>query len=239
MNYPKKMMRAGFLSLMFAASVSAQTLVEYTFGTGNTASNVTTSSATTTGSNVVAGSVFTKGAGINNFTLTSATGAPIGRSLFVTADKVDEGISAASTDWVGFTVSATSGNVLNLSDLSFYYAYTNTNGTITSSATFDVRSSLDGYATPLAVYNPSVVNSTTPSWTLANIDLSAPEYQGLSSISFRIILGDDGVGTSNTQLRLDTVNLSGVATVIPEPSAYGLLAGAGMLVVAFARRRMR
>lgn len=234
MNPTLSSLALGGLALVFASSLSAQTLVQYTFTQNNTGSSRNP---------VVAGVnaetfAFANGAGV---TITSSSiGNPDPRSYIVTANHVDEAISPASSDWLGFTISATEGHELNLSHLGFFYAYTNTQGVISSSATFDVRSSVDDYATSLFSNTLSVVNSTSPVWSQASIGLSATAYQGLETISFRIFLGDDGVGGTNTQLRLDTVTLSGVSTApVPEPSAAAALLGFAGLGFAASRRRAR
>lgn len=220
-------------ALIAAVPLSAETLVEYTFGTSSSTSN-----ATTTGTNVTT-AAFTRGGGLPAPTFSTTTGSPSARSIFVTSAAVDEAVSATSTDWLGFTISATPGNEMKLSSLSFYYAYSNTSGTTSGSATFDVRSSVDNYASSLAAYTLDVVNSTTPNWTLASISLtSLPSYQGLDTVSFRVFLNDGANASTNSQLRLDTVNLAGVsAAPVPEPSAFAAVAGLAVLGCAALRRR--
>src|SRR5690606_4306217 len=131
---------------------------------------------------------FARGGDLSSWTFSTAAGAPSPRALFVTSGQVAEDSSATSHDWLGFTISATASNTLKLSDLSFYYAYTNTSGSIAGTAFFDVRSSVDDYATSIDLFSQAVVNSTTPDWQQASIGLSAMGYQNLDSISFRIFL---------------------------------------------------
>lgn len=222
----------GLVSLPLASSLQAETLVQYNF-TSSTVSAARTPAII--GANVTT-AAFANGAGVS--IQSSSTGIPDPRSFFVASSVVDEAISPASTDWLGFTISATGDNVLNLSNLSFYYGYTNTSGTISGSATFDVRSSVDNYASSVASYTLDVANSTTPNWALASIGLSALPYQGLDTISFRIFLADGANASTNSQLRLDTVTLSGVsAAAIPEPSTAAALVGLCGLGFAASRRR--
>jgi hypothetical protein len=236
MNHPMtSSIRSGFalLGITLVSTLHAETLVQYDFTSSATA-------VTATGSNVVTQS-FAKGAGLTSTTL-SSTGFPSVKSIFVTSAQVDDQTALpANNDWLGFTISAEAGYKLNLSSLSFYYGYSNTSGTISGSATFDVRSSaVNDYGTSIWSGSLNVVNSTSPNWTLASIGLSAVSYQGLDTVSFRIYLNDGANTSTNSQLRIDTVALSGVSSNIPEPSTYALVAGVGGLVGAgFRRRRNR
>lgn len=223
---------SALLGMTLASALHADTLVQYKFPT-----NTKGQPATSADTNVVAGS-FVWGAGITPDWTSSSVGFDGGtdRSIFVTSAQVNEAISDSSGDYVGFTISAAEGYQLDLSALSFYFAHTNTNGTISSSATFDVRSSLD-YTTSIWSQSVNVVNNTSPTWSLADIDLTDSAYQDLESISFRIYLNDGENTSGNSQLRFDSVTLSGASTAIPEPSTYALLGGVGVLGLAVLRRR--
>ena len=234
MNYPTILFRAGLVSLLFAASIEADTLVQYTFASSLTA-------ATTSGANVTTASM-TKGAGVT-FTRSTGTGAgsPAG-SIFVEGSQVDEAISATSTDWVGFTITAASGYELNLTSLSFDYAFTYQGGAVPTSATFDVRSSVLGYGTSIDSFTATAVNiGTNPTWLPASVVLTGGDYQNLNSITFRIFLNDGSNASGTSYLRLDTLTLSGVAaTAVPEPASYAMFGGlAGLLVSVLGRRRSK
>ena len=237
MNYPTiSFLGLGLavIGLALAHPLRADTLAEYSFASSATA-------ATITGANVTP-SAFGKGAGISTSMgglLSSTTGNPA-KSLFITGDQIDEAVSATSTDYLTFTVTAAGAYKLNLSALSFDYAYTFTNtGTTTANvATYDVRSSVDSYASSIASFTTNAQSTgANPTWSPASVGLSAAAYQDLSSITFRIILADDGSTSATSYLRFDSVVLSGVASAIPEPSTYALLAGAGALALACGRRR--
>ena len=67
------------------------------------------------------------------------------------------------------------------------------------------------------------------------VDLSAPEFQGLSSaMTFRVYV-HDAIG--NPSQIMDRISLNGTATVIPEPSV-SLLLGGGFGLLAMRRRRV-
>ncbi|CAM3045428.1 PEP-CTERM sorting domain-containing protein [Rariglobus hedericola] len=234
MNYPTILARFSCVFFAFAASLPAQTLVQYAFTTSDT---VASRNASTTGTNVTP-EAFANGAGV---TITSSMiGSPTVRSYFVTGDLVDEVISATSTDWLGFTINANSGYQLNLQNLSFAYAFSFNAGTApATAATYDVRSSLDNYASSISVLTASVGTVNAVSWSNASIVLTDAAYQNLSAITFRIFLNDGTNTNAVSYVRLDTVTLTGIASAVPEPSTYALMSGAAGLVLAGLRRRLR
>jgi hypothetical protein len=234
MNYPRILAGAGLGFFAFAATLQAETLVQYAFTENNTN---TSRNASTTAANVTP-EAFANGAGV---TITSsAIGSPTVRSYFVTGDLVDEAISATSTDWLGFTINANSGYRLNLQNLSFAYAFSFNGGTApTGPATFDVRSSVDNYASSISILTASVGTVNAVTWSNASIVLTDAAYQDLSAITFRIFLNDGTNTNAVSYVRLDTVTLTGVASAVPEPASYALFAGMGGLVLVGVRRRSR
>jgi hypothetical protein len=234
MNHPLIPALAGLAFVVFASVARTETLVEYTFTPNNT---TTSRNASTVGANVTT-NPFANGAGVT--ISSSSLGSPDVRSFYVNGNLVEQAISSTSTDWIGFTISATSGNVLSLQTLGFAYGCSYNSGTApTTPATFDVRSSVDGFASSLDSFTASV--GATPmafDWGNASVVLTDAAFQGLGAIEFRVFLNDGANANDASYLRIDTVTLTGVSTApVPEPAGVALLAGAAGLAVAGARRR--
>ncbi len=221
--------------IALAPALHAETLVQYDFTSSR--------SAVTAFDPGVSATSLSAGSGIQTISgqqiqLSSSTGAA--KHIYLQGHQVNEAISDTSGDWIGFTVSSTAGNILNLSGLTFDYAFTYSGSPApTEPAVFEVRSSLDDYAETVGFVSQNPVSGTTPAWAPASIGLTAANYQGLNSISFRVYLNDGANELTTSYLRIDNLTLSGVSTAIPEPSTYALLTGAGGLMVAGVRRRKR
>ena len=221
----------GATSFGFASSLTAQTLVQYDFTSSRSA--VTFSSPTVSATSLSAGAGIQAISG-QQIQLSSATGAA--KHIYLQGNQVDQAISASSTDYIQFTLTATTGNVLNLGALSFDHAFNYTGSPAPAQAAiFDVRSDLDGYASSIGSGSSSPVSGTTPSWGTASIGLTAANYQGLNSITFRIYFNDGDNALSTSYIRLD--NLTVTASAIPEPASAAALCGLAGLGFAAARRR--
>lgn len=214
-----KIAACGLLGLALVKSESsAATLALYSF-TG-AALTPSTFDVNVTAGNVAWGAGL--GAGGRGFGAGNTT-------LYARSTIVDEAISATSTDYIGFTVSANAGYELDLSSISFNYLFTDGTGNPPQNATFSLRSSVDGYAADIASFTTASVDGNTLP-TAGNlgsgaIDLSAAGYQNLSTITFRLFLGDDGINNTNYTLRMDELNLQGTASAVPEPSTAFLIFG--------------
>ncbi|MGH0034735.1 MAG: hypothetical protein ACQGVK_06870 [Myxococcota bacterium] len=113
--------------------------------------------------------------------------------------------AVAADQWVGFTVTADPGTLLDLDDLTFDVVR-NSGGALD----YAIRTSVDGFAANL-VFADDVI---TESQTNQLIDLSGAAFDSLSSIEIRIYFDDrfaDDGGSSGT--RVDNVVLNGL--VVP------------------------
>ena len=139
-------------------------------------------------------------------------------------------------DYFQVTISAGVGKTLDLTSVTFFLGHTTDNPTsFTSTAV--LSSSVNGFGAAIAgTGGISRTTATTTAsafnGTAATFDLSAPAYQGLSTITFRLALFDN-LNENGKLTRFDDFTLNGA--VVPEPSA-ALLGGLGMLALLRRRR---
>lgn len=147
------------------------------------------------------------------------TGAPSSETADSTANAVTQ------NDYYAFTVTATAGTVLNLTRISFGTAYYHVSSAASVTSTYALRSSIGSYQTDVGTpFAENHVVTSSPAFTAREIDLSASQYQNLSTITFRIYLSDNSTSTSR-YVSLDDVTLEGTIAPIPEPSSSVLLFG--------------
>lgn len=143
-----------------------------------------------------------------------------------------------TTGYFSFTVTADEGFFLSLESLQVKTAATA--GTIYEfNGTIEIRSSVDGFAAPLATYSQTSTSGTGASeYTQREVEFTGPEFQGLSEVTFRLHFYDDSNETGNTGVvhRIDDLVLNG--TVVPEAGTVGL-AGLAGAVAMLRRRRVR
>lgn len=193
------------------APVRAVVIVQYTFNSSSL--NPTQEADDTTGS------TFAFGAGLGSPNISTSTGNPL-PSIFVGADRTGEPVSPTSTDYVVFSLTANTDFVLNLSSLSFDYAFTG--GDSSQSATFAVCSSIDGFSSNLGSYTALRQTSATFTTTSPPVDLSSAAFSNLSNVEFRLYLTD--TTSSNTSyLRMDNITLNGTVAAVPEPRVGAML----------------
>jgi hypothetical protein len=141
------------------------------------------------------------------------------------------------------TLTADPGTTLNMTSVTFGIGRS-----ATGPRTWEWRSSVDGFASAITTFsnlNAGLTEAsgviTNPdansSWTGNVLDLSAPSFSGLSTISLRFYgyNSETNAGTGGFQGNL---SFSG-ASVVPEPSTYALLALAGAGLAGHMIRRRR
>jgi len=99
---------------------------------------------------------------------------------------------------------------------------------------FSIRSSVDNFATDIVFANQAILNGTT---SAQSIDLTAPEFDNLTSIELRIVLDDRQSNSLNSSgTFIDNVELLGSVQSVPEPSSALLLALSGLTLAARRKR---
>jgi len=156
--------------------------------------------------------------------------------------------AGAGPFYIEFTLTANNGTVLNLSGLSLdvcsggspygeQFYYINTDVDAANGGWTAATSLLGGPKMITAVSTPAPNDPVTGfgmtqlNYQTDSYDLSGRQYQGLSSITFRIYVNSAGCGASVA----DNITITGAAVPTPEPATMALLAIGG--IGALLRRR--
>jgi hypothetical protein len=220
---------AAFAVMGLSAASQAAVLASYNFTTGATTQTI---AATAVDPGVTAGLFSANGVYSTNIGI-SASGNAYLRSTTSEATQalVLADMAVPQDEYFQVTISADAGMVLNLTSLTFFLGHTTDNATsFTSTAV--LSSNVNGFGT--AITGAGGISRTTAATTgsafnatEATFDLSAPTYQGRSTITFRLALYDDR-NENGKITRFDDFTLNG--TVIPEPSS-ALLGVLGFLAL--------
>ncbi|MGJ8644105.1 MAG: beta strand repeat-containing protein [Luteolibacter sp.] len=207
------------------ASANADVVSSYSFvnpanANGSDAVYPAVFEATTFDPSVTAGN-WSRGAG---FTAMTSVGLDPDQTMQVAegnglADGTDDDMAGAiaADQYLGFTVTANGGNVLNLDSLEF-----DIQRATRGCNDYSVRSSVDGFATdiPTGLAAGYTDQGITTTLTVQNIDLSDPSFDGLTSIEFRIYLDDrQNNGGGASAVVFDDVVLNGIV-VAPGSSIW-------------------
>lgn len=179
--------------------------------------------ATTVASNVTAGAITDAPKVNNNATVvlarTTGVDYPTEPVLSVARANFNES-SVPENVFFTFSVAPTSGYELDLSSLTFNAA----RGGGATPRTYDIRTSLDGFATSLT----GVVELLTarPTFTPVSVDLSGTQFQNLTlPLTFQVRIFTP---TVLQNIDFDDITINGdVAAAVPEPTAISLFALAG------------
>lgn len=213
------------LALVSGTSRAAIVIANYDFSGGD----ATSSPSIDNDPNSTA-SGFTAGSGFPGLSYSTSAFVSSPRSLFAfgpDTNGTDEATTATANDYWTFTVTAGTGT-LDLANLSFYYG---TTSGASNNATVFVRTSLSNFQT--TIYTSPSSGAVNFAASPASVDLSAPEYQGLSQITFRIYGWDTNSSGGQAGVRIDDV----ILTAVPEPSSTLLLAFGATAVLARRTRR--
>jgi autotransporter-associated beta strand protein len=129
---------------------------------------------------------------------TQPPSSPFLRTTFTSVAATPEAAVAAEADFK-FTLTANDGVILNLTSLVFDVM----RGGASEPRGYEVRSSVDNYATSLGT---AAVPTVRPTFTNVTISLAAPQFQGLSSITFKIYSYSPGTGAS---VDYDNITING------------------------------
>lgn len=230
---------AATAALALSSASQAVVLAEYNFTTASTASSI---AASTTATDVTAGNFTANGNTIAQIGISTAGNAYLrsNDSESLLANTLTDMVMPTLTDdYFQVTFSAAPGMTLDLDNLTFLLGHTTDNAdSFTSTAV--LSSSVNGFGTAITgtggISRTTAVTTTSSTFnaSAASYDLSTPEYQGLSTITFRLSVFDDR--NENAKItRFDTFTLNGDVNAIPEPSA-ALLGGLGLLCLLRRRR---
>jgi hypothetical protein len=163
---------------------------------------------------------------------------------YVTAN--NQAAAVAANDFAQFSLTANAGFALNLTsfDMALGSAGVNANGNgdplTPNTASFALRSSLDSFATTIGTLSVTAPNGNTV-WTTGAVSLTAPAFQNLSSITFRLYMFDSFDTTSPSNFtgvnRMDNIALNGTITAVPEPTSLLLASSLIASGLAFRKRR--
>jgi hypothetical protein len=131
------------------------------------------------------------------------------------------GGSLDADDYYSLTIAPNSGYLLNLTRVE-----TDERRSGTGIRSWEVRSSLDNYTSPLTIFN---VPDNTDTRTDLGVDLPAAFASLSSGVTFRFY-GYSSEASGGTW-RVDNVQLSGEITPVPEPAQAGLMCAGGLFFI--------
>ena len=209
-SIPAKFLVNAAIGLMVATGLSATTIAGFTFDIDL---NPTTEGSNVTVSALGSGSGFAVARsstdGGNAFIRTNVTGIN------------DLAGAITDNDYVSFTVTPGAGVDLDLTSLSLRAGYTNSGSYTSKILTQAVLTDIDGFTAAASLGSVSTANTSTNDGTVVyqtlNIDLTAAQFQDITTATeFRIYLSDD---TNNAGIihRIDDIVLSGTVTAPPAP----------------------
>lgn len=218
-------------ALFVTGTVQASILSQYDFT--DVVAGALNRSATTVAANVLAGDI--TDAPIvntrNTIILSRTTGVGYSTEPVLSAAR-DQWGEAAVPDNVYFTfdVAPDAGYELGLSSLTFNVA----RGGGATPRTYDVRTSLDGFANSLT--GVVEVNTQRTTFTPVSVDLSGNEFQNLTTpLTFQIRIF---APTAYQSLDFDNITVNGEAALaVPEPATLSLVAVVGCLMLLHRRNK--
>src|SRR5215207_5671587 len=201
-----RLLLASAATMLLAPSASfADILSAYTFGPDGTAPAILT--PTTVFPNVTATPI-TAGSGVTLYLASDQATIPASspwlRILF-TQNTTTAPAAISNNAYFEFSLIANGGFLLDLASI----AFDGMRGGAGTPRGYDVRASVDNFATTLGTAD---FNTVRPTFTDVSINLAAPAYQDLTNITFRIYSYSPGTGSS---VEYDNIIVNG--TLQPPP----------------------
>ncbi len=231
------LLASAFVGTFLPGTVGAQTLlVEYDFLTNLDASFVETD---------VGATALSAGTGLgsgSDWGRSSTAGNPLGSAFArnTMADQATFADSKTDNTYFQFTLSVDPGQLISLDSVSFDIGATKTTGYLPAAsftAGFFLTSDQDGFVGSLGGESIESPTGTGTNWGVANVTLDGL-LSPAESVTFRIYLTTSELPAppDHGVYRVDNISVNG--SVIPEPSAYALLAmGGGVFWLRRSRRR--
>jgi hypothetical protein len=153
----------------------------------------------------------------------------------------DTDIGTGTGDYLSFSLTPAAGGTLDLTALSFSgYRL----GAGTTTGTVEVRTSLDGFASALNIFNTSTFTAgttqtlTAPPATGFFVDVGSALFDNIddNGVEFRFFFTGSVGGPPNRRNVIDDVTVTGTATAVPLPAPL-LLLGSAIASLGLNRRR--
>jgi hypothetical protein len=221
----KKTVCALSIGLLGAGIVCADVLAEFTFTKNSRASSDTSLNSAVSEFNVGAGSI---------------SGDLVSTTADLTTQSGDVDPAGAGAQYDSFTLTVTglrAGETLNLTSLTYVYTVIRP-----LNMAIGVYSSVDGFNSSVAQLDgvDTGIDYATPQTFNQTVFLSGTGFKGLlnnDTIEFRFYLADTSTGIGRIH-QLDSIVLDGTVSVIPKPTAIGLL-GMGAIITFLLRKNIR
>jgi fibronectin-binding autotransporter adhesin len=183
----------------------ADVLSAYTFGPDGVTPSILT--PTTVHPNVTAGTI-TAGSGVTLYLASDQAPIPASspwlRILFAQTTNTAPA-AIANNAYFEFSLIANGGFLVDLASIAFDAM----RGGASTPRGYDVRTSADNFATSIGTAD---IPTARPTFTNVSIDLTAPAYQDLTSITFRIYSYSPGTGSS---VEYDNIIINGTVETAP------------------------
>jgi hypothetical protein len=211
-------------AVVFGGTARGDLLARYSFT--DAVAGTLNRNATTVALNVASGSITDSPTVNGNATsvLVRTTGVGYTTQPVLSAARANFNESSVRSNvYFTFTVSPNAGYELDLSNITFNVAQ---GGGTALQRDYDVRSSVDGFATSLTGIVP--ISSVRPTFSPVSINLAAAPFQNRTSpltFQFRVF-----TPTVSQNVDFDDITLNGSVTAVPEVSTLPVLAIAAVLM---------